>query len=127
MKTSPSALDRLKHEIKLKDFFERNADECAFRGAEAIYDLFDPYLSLIQEQITKPHYELGIDAHFFDRIVSDNIQTIVELTFSWEPLTHGYEFEYHEATFSSKHRRMIQRYIQEFSIKIGMIVEIANE
>lgn len=126
MNTSTPALTRLKHEIKLKEFFENNVRDCGFRASEAIYELFEPYLDQIRRQIKKPNYELGVQAWVNERLIGiSNRVDVIEFIFNWEPLKQNTRHKFHEAEFSLAEMQLIGLYFQEFSAQVGFLVDFA--
>jgi len=127
MNTSTTVMNRLKKELGLKEFFQNNVVECDYNASEAIYELFDPFLEVIKQQVTIPaDYDLIVEAHCFMKTGNSLFAAqkhVIDLIFTWEPIKD--DGDYMQVKFSSFEKRLINNYLREFSLLIGMEVEFS--
>ena len=125
MQTSSAALARLNRELTLKQLWENQVKEAEFTAAESVYDLFDPYLDILRDNIKKDNYELQVQAFINERMLGLTGKiTVIELNFEWEPVLNNTRSVYHEATFTPTQRRFVRKCLSDFSEAVGYVTEI---
>jgi len=132
MNTRTHLLDKLQSDLRFKNFFEEQASNTDYELTLTILELFEPYMTILKDQITKEGYELAVHAFVSKpKLLSLDLQKmdedIILFDFCWEPLNKRKEFIPHEFNPKSLSKKIIDSCLAEFSRDIGITAELFTD